>query len=384
MTIIVPRQLAEAVSKLGHAIERSSPNPMLGFIHITADDGKMELMATDLDIRLNTWIDCQGELGPICVDAARLSAALARIKDRGEARLEAIAGSGPNSDVLRVTSGRSEFNLPTLPADGFPKLQEPSEAEEFVVSGPAFRQCLAATLVSVSSEETRYYLCGVAMQPGDLADAKCPDHLVFISTDSHKGMARHMAAPDLPSIPSIIIPTKTVQVIGKVFDKAETLTLSVGTSGHRMRVNGGTTEMVTKLIEGTFPDWRRVMPGREPVLAYDAKGLAASVETAAAVTGTPVSKQGKPVKLTFSKGETELTTTDLDNPTFSGKDICAHQELTPVPVEIIGMNYKYLIEMIAALDCETVEMCITEAGGQILLTGAALDDRRAVIMPMRF
>ncbi len=383
MTIIVPRQLAEAVSKLGNAIEKSSPNPVLGFIHVTAEDGSMELIATDLDIRLNTNISCEGDLTPICVDASRLIAALGRIKDRGEARMEVKAGTGSASDVLRITSGRSEFNLPTLPADGFPRLQEPSEAEEFVIAAAPFRQCLSAGMSSVSSEETRYYLCGVAMQPGSLASGSERDSLVFVATDGHKGFARHMQAPDLPKIPAIIIPTKTVQVIGKVFDKAENLTLTIGTSGHRMRLQGGNMEMVTKLIEGTFPDWRRVMPGKEPILSYDAKNLSASIETAAAVTGSIASKQGKPVTMLFQDGETEFSTIDLDNPTFSGKDICPHQDLGAIGIERIGANYKYMIEMIAALDCETVEMHVSEAMGPILLTGAALDDRRAVIMPMR-
>lgn len=378
MTKITPAQLAGAVSKLMQTIEARTPNPILGFIHMEAQGDALELIATDLDIRLTTTIPCLGTFSPICVDAGRLSAALGRIKDRGEAVLEPINGNAP---TMRVTSGRSEFNLPTLSADGFPKLFVPTDAISFTLEGAIFRKILAAQQVSVSQEETRFYLCGVAMQPGDLHSGNTPGRLVFVSTDGHKGMARHMDVPDLPpSLQPVIIPTKTTAVIAKIFDKASFLSMEVGKD--RIRVTADGLEMISKLIEGTFPDWRRVMPAKEPTLGYDAKAFAASIETAGAVTGT-LSKQGKAVKMVFSEGETELSTIDHDNPNFTGRDVCRHEDLGPTDQSQVGANYKYMVEMINALDVETVNMALSGENGPIILTGEGHDDRRAVIMPMR-
>lgn len=378
MTKIVPRQLAEAMSKLSQTIEGRTPNPILGFVRMEAKGDALELIATDLDIRLTTNVPCVGSFAAVCVDASRLTAALGRIKDRAEAELIPIEGNAP---VLRVRSGRSEFNLPTLAADGFPHLFPPTDVVSFTLPGAVFRAILAAHQASVSHEETRYYLNGVAMQMGDINSGSAAQSLVFVSTDGHKGFARHMTVEDLPpELAPIIIPNKTTAVIAKIFDKAEFLGMEVDKD--RIRLVGGVMEMISKLVDGTFPDWRRVMPRRDPALSYDAKGLASSIETAGAVTGA-LAKQGKPVRMVFGEDETELTTRDLENPNFTGSDVCQHELLEKLELTEVGANYKYMVEMINALDTDIVHIGFAGTNGPITLTSGSHTDRRAVVMPMR-
>lgn len=376
MTTVNPAQLAMAVNKVTQAMESRNPNPILGFIRLTASGGEMELVGTDLDIRMTTTVPAEGDFAPLCVDGQRLSAALSRVKDRGEATFRIL-----DRDVVELKSGRSTFNLPTLPADGFPDMVEIDTPVAFSVDGAAFRGAMTALQPAISHEETRYYLNGISMQPSSLQDERDLDHLVFIATDGHKAYARHIAVAKRPSeMRAVIIPRKTTQMISKLFDKLEQLDIEVGAS--KIRITGGGIEMLSKLVDGTYPDWRRVMPATPPCFSYKTAAIIAAVETASAVTSTNT-KLGKAAKLTFGEVETEFFTRDPSNPAFSGHDVCSHTELRTAETDHIGVNAKYLAEMLAVLDAETAEVAVTHVNSPMVITGAGMNDRRIVIMPMR-
>lgn len=376
MTVVNPAQLATAVSKVMQAVESRNPNPILGFIRLTAAAGEMELVGTDLDIRMTTSVPAEGDFAPLCIDGQRLAAALARIKDRGEATFRIL-----DRDVVELKSGRSTFNLPTLPADGFPDMVEVDTPVAFSVDGAAFRSVMSALQPAISHEETRYYLNGISMQPASLQDEADKHHLVFIATDGHKAYARHIAVNDRPKeMRAIIIPAKTTQLINKLFDKLEQLDIEVGAS--KIRISGGNVEMLSKLVDGIYPDWRRVMPATPACFSYKTAAIIAAVETASAVTATNT-KLGKAAKLTFGEVETEFYTRDPSNPAFSGHDVCSHTELRPADTDHIGVNAKYLAEMLSVLDAETAEIAVTTVNNPMVITGAGMTDRRVVIMPMR-
>lgn len=178
----------------------------------------------------------------------------------------------------------------------------------------------------------------------------------------------------------MIVPRLACSAIAKLFGESETLQVSC--NDRKLMITVGGTSYISKLIDGTYPDWRRVTPVNKPsAISYDLSAIMAAGEVAAA--SKSAEKLGKAIKLTFGSGETEIQATDFNNPAFTGADVVPHSDLGEPEETVIGVNVEYLLEMLPTLDAETVELTPSAKGGPIVLRGATHDDRIAVIMPQR-
>ncbi len=365
-----------ALARVTSSIKPQKTHPILQCVRLVAGDGEMQISGTDLDVAITVTLPASGEMAPICTDFSRLGTIASTLKDRGEMSIE------PGADAMAaIACGRSRFTVGLMPAISWPTLSEVRWDTQFEVSGSTFARLMSALAPAISDEATRFYLSGIFLKPGTVRDDNAAGNLLGVATDGHKLYARSIELPGIPkSMTGIILPRMACATIAKSFGDADTLKVSCNDKKLQVDVEG--VRYLTKLIEGVFPDWRRVTPKTDSALSFDRATLVAAARIAAAAKSN--AKGGKSVKLSFTEDETRLEAVDRDNPQFSGSDVVRHSQLTKPLSDTVGLNIDYLLEIVAELDAETIEMAPPEGGsGPIVLRGAAHDDRIAVIMSMR-
>lgn len=364
---------AEAFASVVAAVERRSSYPLLACVRIAAGEGELEIVGTDTDVEIHATLEAEGDLEPVCIPADRLAAAIGRLKGRDEIALE--VGDG----TAKLSAGRSRFTIPTMSAEAWPFLTEIGEATQLTVPGAGFARLFAALQPAICNEETRYYLGGVMLERGAVNDPQRKDCLLAAATNGHVLYVRHLVLSEIGDWGRATVPRKTCALLAKLCAPHETVGVTIGET--KVQVRAGSVTLLGKLIQGTYPDWRRVAPVRAPQLAYDTAHLIAAAETASA--GVTESKTGKPVRLVFGTDETAIEAKDLTTPQLTARDACPHQTLDKVPIEAIGINAVLLTEMLERLDAETAEISLGDVMEPVAITGATFDDRRVIIMPYR-
>lgn len=259
MTLTIQRaDLARTLAAVTKVVESRQVIPILANVLLSATAGTLTVTGTDLDIQYSAMTPCEGDLSTT-VDAKRLSDIARRLS--GDTVTMEV-----KDDSLVVKSGRSRFTLPTLPVGEFPRLDAGDMSEPFALD---FSSLVGPVKFSMSSEQTRYYLCGVHLH------STAEGGIRAVATDGHR--LAHNTASGMPKIPAVIIPAKTVGIVpaGEV---------DVSLSTNKVRFANADTIIVSKLIDGTFPDYGRVIPANNcNVVTVDRKGLAEAVARASAV-----------------------------------------------------------------------------------------------------
>lgn len=339
--LISKHDLARLLSSVTKAVESKNTIPILATVRLVADGATLQATATNLDIEITGSVPADGSLA-CCVDAKLLAGIVS--KAGGDIELE------HDGNTLTVKSGRSRFKLQTLPVEDFPDLT----AGEFTTTFEADLSTLfAAVAFAVSTEETRFYLQGVYLEP-----------TAATATDGHR--LAHVTAA-LPSFQPIIVPSKTVALWPKG-------SAHVSLSSTKIRIQTNDVVLTSKLIDGTYPDYRRVIPtGNDKYVLADKAALQAAV----ARVSTVADQRGRAVKLEIAPGQIGLSVrgdaeaTDSVEVDYSGE-----------PLEI-GFNSAYLAEILANVPGETVRIALNDAGSPTLFTAPDKDGALSVLMPMR-
>lgn len=377
MTVTVnARELASAIARASQACGKAKLSPYLETLRVTVAGGVMELVGTNLEMRIASRLPAAGDLPSFCVDASRLETVIARIKDKGDTTIKRV------DNAIEIVSGRSRFTLPSLPTDAFPEIKSTDMPWSIKVEGKVFAKIMVALEPAMSSDETRYYLNGICLAPGGVDDQRAAGKLIGVATNGHVLSARDIDAEISAGLPSIIVPRRSCALLGKFLGDVGAVEISA--SDTRISIAFADYEFLTKLVEGTYPDWRRVAPKRVPNLSFDTPRLIDAIATAGAATNG--GKDGKSVKWEIGEDETEfLTRSPQGEAPANGADACPHFVLSTPPISEISMNADYAVDMLKHLDAETVEIGFSaDAGSPICLTGAGLTDRRTIIMPTRF
>ncbi|HWV19495.1 MAG TPA: DNA polymerase III subunit beta [Devosia sp.] len=381
MTIEVqPADFKQGLDRVMGAVERNKENPVVGHILLTTGGGQCTMRATDYVVEITTAVECQGEMRPVVVPADRLGDAFTRLADRGIARF-ALDG-----DKLLITSGRSKFTLPLLePAENFPTIARADVGTTFVVDGRALSDLFETCAFAIPSKDSRRpILEGLHLFGGDIRHF-WPGHiqarpkLCAVATDSYKMMAREISA-DLPSdMPGIVLPKSSVGKLGRMI--REWSEVHVEITSERLIASFGPTRFVTKLLEGSYPDWWRAIPLVEPVISYDSDELAAAIGTTYAAVRAD--KRYGALTVTFDAEESAFDIRNADG-TAAGSDACHHSIIgDAVPSFAIGFNPEYFIEVIEHFGAETLQLSVIAEDKPTLLTCPNLLDRMALLMPMR-
>lgn len=362
---------AKALSHVTRVVERRNTYPILANVVLAADpDGRLSLRATDLDIEITEPVTATvSEPGITTVPGHMLSEIIRKMPDGAEITFEET----DHSSVVKA--GRSRFNLAGLSPDSYPELKSGEFTHSFEIPAKDLARIIAKTAFAISTEETRFYLNGVYLHTvedmGEMA-------LRAVATDGHRLARCQCPAPDgAVGMPGIIVPRKTVGEIAKLIDGAETVLVEISTNKIRLTINQ--TVLTSKLIEGQFPDYQRVMPKENNKHAIVAK---TELDKALDRVATMASERGgKAVKLTLAEGNLTL---EVSNPDHGAATEEMAVQFDPSERMEIGFNAKYLADVLHVLDGDDVRLELKEAGDPALLRSDGDDGSfLAVLMPMR-
>ena len=362
--------LLRAMSRAQSVVERRNTIPILANVLIEADGDQVSFRATDLDIEVIDRAPAMvSRAGATTVAAHTLHEIARKLPDGAMVELvdDGIAGR------LDVRAGRSHFSLATLPREDFPIMASAEYQTNFACPAPVLRRLFDKAKFAISTEETRYYLNGVYMHA-----ATGPDGPVLrcVATDGHR-LARIDAAlpPEAEGLPGVIVPRKTVGELRKLLDDDEA-TIAVSVSETKIRFATPEVTLTSKVIDGTFPDYARVIPlGNTKRLEVDAAEFAQAVDRVATVS----SERSRAVKLALEDDRLVLSVNAPD----SG---AADEELAVAYGDErleIGFNAKYLLEIAGQVDRENAVFLFNSAGDPTLMREGNDETAVYVVMPMR-
>jgi len=362
--------LLRAMSRAQSVVERRNTIPILANVLIEAEGDQVSFRATDLDIEVIDQAPAMvSRAGATTVAAHTLHEIARKLPDGAMVELvdDGIAGR------LDVRAGRSHFSLATLPREDFPIMASAEYQTSFACPAPVLRRLFDKAKFAISTEETRYYLNGVYMHA-----ATGPEGPVLrcVATDGHRLARIDAALPaEAEGVPGVIVPRKTVNELRKLLDDDEA-TIAVSVSETKIRFATPEVTLTSKVIDGTFPDYARVIPiGNAKRLEVDAAEFAQAVDRVATVS----SERSRAVKLALEDDRLVLSVNAPD----SG---AADEELAVAYGDErleIGFNAKYLLEIAGQVDRENAVFLFNSAGDPTLMREGNDETAVYVVMPMR-
>ncbi|HWJ59282.1 MAG TPA: DNA polymerase III subunit beta [Sphingomicrobium sp.] len=357
--------LLKSLSHVQSVVERRNTIPILSNVLLEArDDGSLRLMATDLDLQVDESIAANVEqAGATTVSAHTFFDIVRKLPEGSQVELTAAEGK------MQVIAGRSRFNLSTLPRDDFPVIAEGELPTRFELPAATLRQVIEKTRFAISSEETRYYLMGIFFHVID-------DQLRAAATDGHRLARITVAKPDgADGMPDIIVPRKCVHELYRLLEELEG-TLEVSLSPTKVRFGLGSAVLTSKLIDGTFPDYNRVIPtANDKLLKLDPKSFSAGVDR----VSTIASEKTRAVKMAVDRDKVTLSVTSPENGVAT-EELPADYGFDGLE---IGFNARYLLDILSEIDGDTVEVHLADAAAPTLLRENDKSEALYVLMPMR-
>lgn len=361
------------LKSLGHVhrvVERRNTYPILANVLMSATAEGLDLRATDLDIEVTETVPAMTATpGVTTVPAHTLYEIVRKLSDGAEIVLET-----DGADQMQITSGRSRFHLACLNPDGFPDLKSGSFTHTFSIPAGTLKDLIERTQFAISNEETRYYLNGIFIHTIDSGDGIV---MRAVATDGHRLARVEAEAPSgAAGMPGIIVPRKTVAEVLKLLDGVEG-DVAVELSDTKIRFTLGGVVLLSKLIEGSFPDYERVTPkNNDKLLRVDRDSLSKAVDRVSTIASE---RGGKAVKLALSENLLELSVTNPDHGT-------ANEELAvefDVEAFEIGFNARYLLEIISQIRTENALFLFNDSGSPTLVREDTETQAQFVLMPMR-
>jgi len=349
MKLTIPKSdLSRLITGVGKVVESRNTIPILSNVLLTATADTLTVRGTDLDIEATASVAASCSPGAICVDAKLFAGIVA--KAGGDISLQT------EGDKLIVKSGRSRFSLQTLPAEDFPTMAGGTFDATFDIDLAAL---FAPVAFAISTEETRYYLNGVFFRGYD-------GKTVAVATDGHR-LGRHFGAATA-DFEGVIVPRKTVSLLPKG-------TVLVSVSTNRIQISSADFVMTSKLIDGTFPDYERVIPkANDKIVTVDRDEMMKAADRVAAVS----SERGKAVKLSIAPGGIALSASSEVGQ--AEDEVAAEYSGEPA---VIGFNAGYLRDIMTVLPSGSVTLAIADGGSPGLITSAGFEGLTLVAMPMR-
>jgi DNA polymerase III subunit beta len=362
---------ATLLKGLGHVhsvVERRNTIPILSNVLIEAEEeGGLRLMATDLDLQINETVEANvTEPGATTVPAHTLFEIVRKLPEGSQVELIAAEGR------MQVNAGRARFTLSTLPRDDFPIIAEGELPTRFELPAATLRQIIDKTRFAISTEETRYYLNGIYVHVSDDAQPV----LKAAATDGHRLARVTVPRPEgAQGMPGVIIPRKCVGELRKLLDEVDG-TVQVSLSDAKIRFGLGNAVLTSKLIDGTFPDYSRVIPtANDKLLKIDPRGFEEGVDR----VSTIASERTRAVKMALDRDRVTLSVTSPENGT-AAEDVPADYGSENFE---IGFNARYLLDILGQIEGDTVEVHLADAAAPTLLRENDKAPALYVLMPMR-
>jgi DNA polymerase III subunit beta len=358
----------KALNHVQSVVERRNTIPILSNVLVQAKSGEVRLTATDLDIEIVETAPAEvAQEGAVTVSAHMLYDIVRKLPDGAQLELD----QGPDPGRVAVKTGRSRFALQSLPPEDFPDLAQGEMANKFTIQAGDLKGLIEKTRFAISTEETRYYLNGIYLH--EVASAGM---LRAVATDGHRLARAQVALPSgAKGMPGIIVPRKTVLELAKLIETGEG-EVSVALSPAKIRFEFNGLTLTSKLIDGTFPDYERVIPRHnDKTLDVDAKLFAGAVDRVSTVSF----EKGRAVKLNMAEGRLVLTVNNPDSGSAE-EEIAAAYDSDPID---IGFNSRYLLDIAGQIKSDTARFKLADAGSPTIVQDPGDEQALYVLMPMR-
>lgn len=358
--------LLKAIASVNGAVEKKNTIPVLQNIKIEVLNGKVTMAATDMDIVVTTSFDADIKNGGATTVPSQMFFDIVRkISDSSK-----IMISQDSQSILQIKSGKSKYSLPCIDATEFPSLAEGELGAEIEVEADKLAKMIDKTRFAISNDETRYYLNGLFLQS---IKKETGTELRCVATDGHRLALSYLAAENLAVEFGVILPKKSVAEIRRIIEGGKKIKISV--SRVKIKIISEQTTIVSKLIDGEFPDYDKVLPKNNTQIAIVGKKLFFdSVDR----VSTVATDKHRSLKLSVENGKINLQVSTNDGSfayeefdvTYSGEKIET------------GFNSRYLLDVIGQIDKEEIIMKLKDGFSPVLLEAK---DMHAifVIMPVR-
>jgi DNA polymerase-3 subunit beta len=360
--------LIRALSHVQAVVERRNTIPILSNVLILAEDDRLHLTATDLDIEASDSASAQVvRAGAVTAPAQTLFDVVRKLPDGAEIGFELSEGR------LQVRAGRSKFALPTLPAADFQTMSHEPSGVRFELAADALRRLIDKTRFAISTEETRYYLNGVYLH---CTSGPAGAVLRAVATDGHRLALAEMAAPKGASgLKGVIIPRKAVAEVRRLLEGSNEM-VAVEASDAKIRFTVGDAQLISKLIDGSFPDYQRVIPkDNRRILIIDNRDFAAAVDRVATVSA----ERSRSVKLSLAADRVTLSVSHSE----AGQgDEEVEANFRGDPMEI-GFNAKYLLDVAQQIEGVNVQIEFNDPASPARVVDLEDPGAQYVLMPLR-
>lgn len=360
----------KALNHVQSVVERRNTIPILSNVLMRAGQGSISLAATDLDIEIVEQVPADvGREGGITASAVTLFDIVKKLPDGSQIRLD----SEPDGARVTVSAGKSEFQLAILPDQDFPTLAGDDSGHEFAMPTADLRRLFDRTRFAMSQEETRYYLNGIYLHA---AEENGQPVIRAVATDGHRLARLDAALPDAAAeMKGVIVPRKTVLELRRLLDDAGD-EIRISLSDSRIRFAFDDIILTSKLIDGTFPDYQRVIPtGNDRLLSVDNTDFRRAVDRVSTVSADKT----RSIKLSLREDQLTLL---VNNPETGS----ATEELSvdfKAPDLDIGFNAKYLLDIADQIDGDKAHLHFADAASPTLVTDEDDPGALYVLMPLR-
>ena len=357
--------LLKGLSHVQSVVERRNTIPILSNVLLEASaDGALRLMATDLDLQIDESVPAAvDQPGSTTVSAHTLFDIARKLPEGAQVSISAADGR------MAIVAGRARFSLGTLPRDDFPVIAEGDLPTKFELPAETLKQIIDKTRFAISTEETRYYLNGIFLHVADGA-------LKAAATDGHRLARVTVEQPHgTDAMPDVIVPRKCIAELRKLLDEIDG-SVGVSLSGSKIRFDLGSAILTSKLIDGTFPDYTRVIPtANDKILKIDPKSFMEGVDR----VSTIATEKTRAVKMALGRDKVTLSVTSPENGTAAeevpGDYAAAEFE--------IGFNSRYLLDILGQIGTDIVEVHLADAAAPTLIRENDKSPALYVLMPMR-
>ncbi|MCE2926523.1 MAG: DNA polymerase III subunit beta [Rickettsiales bacterium] len=364
---------APLLRSLGHVqsvVEKRGTIAVLSNVKIEAKADGIELTATDMDIAIVEKVPANvSKQGATTVPAHMLYDIVRKLPDGAE--IECAVGEDGGKMTIRC--GQSRFSLGCLPIEDFPVMSDDDLTHSFSIKSAECMALVSKPSFAMSNEETRYYLNGIYLHATGSGANKV---LRAVATDGHRLARIEVALPaGANGMPGVIVPRKAIHEVRKLLEGAEG-DVEVSLSDTKIRFVFGSAVLVSKLIDGNFPDYERVIPsGNDKILEADCKLLAQAVDRVSVIS----SEKSRAIKLHIENGKLTLSATSSEHGTAS-EEIDVTYSSNSLD---IGFNSRYMLEMMSQIEGDTAQFLLNDGASPAIVRDTADVGSLYVIMPMR-
>ena len=344
-------------------VERRQTMPVLANVLVVAKDGQLSLTATDLEVELLAKTEVEVETpGEITLPGRKLFDICKALSDRAKITLTI------DGEKALLTAGRSRFTLATLPAADFPIVDEIAEQQTLKISRLELKRLLEKTHFSMAQQDVRYYLNGMLLE----TDGKL---LRAVATDGHRlALCEVNMSSPAGRADQVIVPRKGVLELQRLLDDEGEVELTLGSNHVRADLDG--IRFTSKLIDGRFPEYARVVPNNPAnVITVDRELMRHALQRAAILSN----EKYRGIRMDLAENS---VTVQANNPDQEEAEESLEVEYQGDSLEI-GFNVNYLLDALAAVDQDQVELGVMDANSSCLIKGPGAEDSKFVVMPMR-